>query len=245
MMIYKLLALDMDGTLLNKDKRISEGNHEWIRRAADAGITVCMATGRGQPHIVPFMEQLGLQTPFVAVNGSEVWRSTDTILSRAFIDLDEIRALHTLAEEHDVWYWAYGSKQVYNKENWLADIGSEQWMKFCYYTEERDVLRTIIDQIKSLGIQLEMTNSDPRNIEFNPLGVNKATGLEQICQLLGYRMDEVVAVGDSLNDLAMIEQAGLGIAMGNAQEAVKDAADAITLTNEEDGVAEVIRRYLL
>ena len=244
-MTYKLLALDMDGTLLTQDKQISEANRQWIRRAADAGIAVCMATGRGQPHIVPFMEQLGLRTPFVAVNGSEVWRDPDTLLSRSFIDLSDIKALHELAVEYGTWYWAYGAKQVYNRENWLADTGSEQWMKFCYYAEEPEVLLAIVERIQSLGIQLEMTNSDPRNIEFNPLGVNKASGLSEVCELLGCRMEEVVAVGDSLNDLAMIEQAGLGIAMGNAQDAVKAVADAITLTNAEDGVAEVIRKHLL
>lgn len=244
-MAYKLLALDMDGTLLGDEKRISESNQMWIRRAADAGITVCMATGRGQPHIVPFLEQLQLQTPFVAVNGSEVWRNASTVLDRSFIDLNEIKALHELAIEFDTWFWAYGLRQVYNKENWLANMADEQWMKFCYYDEEPQVLKAIIERIDSLGIRLEMTNSDPRNIEFNPLGINKASGLQQVCEIVGCTMNEVIAVGDSLNDLAMIEQAGVGVAMGNAQDVVKAAADAVTLSNEEDGVAEVIRRYLL
>lgn len=90
-----------------------------------------------------------------------------------------------------------------------------------------------------------MTNSHPCNIELNPKGVSKASGLKEVCRRLGIDMSEVVAVGDSLNDLAMIREAGLGVAMGNAQEEVKKAADWTTVTNEEDGVAEVIFKKVL
>jgi len=91
----------------------------------------------------------------------------------------------------------------------------------------------------------EITNSHPANLEFNPKGVNKAAGLRQVCQLYGLSMDEVVAMGDSLNDIAMIREAGLGVAMGNAQEEVKRAADMIALSNTEDGVAHLIRSFVL
>lgn len=78
----------------------------------------------------------------------------------------------------------------------------------------------------------------------NPAGVTKASGLAEVCRVLGIGMEQAVAVGDSLNDLAMIKEAGLGVAMGNAQEAVKQAADEVVAGNEEDGVAEAIRRFV-
>lgn len=92
---------------------------------------------------------------------------------------------------------------------------------------------------------LQMTNSSPVNIEINPAGVSKASGVAEVCKLLGIEMSEVVAVGDSLNDLAVIEAVGLGVAMGNAQEQVKEAADLIVASNNEDGIVEVIREHIL
>jgi len=241
---YKLLALDMDGTLLNSDKEISEANRTWIRRAADAGVMVCIATGRGRDSIAPYIEQLGLETPFVAINGSEVWRNADQLYSRKLIAPNIIARLHRLAVEHELWYWAYGVSGVYNKDNWVRDLNREDWMKFCYHIEDEATLSHIAEEISTWG-NLEASNSDPRNIEYNPLGVTKATGLRELCELVGFQMADIVAVGDSLNDLAMIQEAGLGIAMGNAQDAVKRAADTVALSNDEDGVAEIIQRYIL
>jgi hypothetical protein len=92
---------------------------------------------------------------------------------------------------------------------------------------------------------LEITNSHPCNLELNPKGISKASGMRKVCELLGITMSEVVAMGDSMNDLSMIRAAGLGVAMGNAQDGVKAAADLVTATNDEHGVAKVIREYVL
>ncbi|MNI89787.1 Sugar phosphatase YidA [compost metagenome] len=93
--------------------------------------------------------------------------------------------------------------------------------------------------------ELEITNSSPYNLEINPAGINKASGVQMVCELLGLAMSEVVAVGDSLNDLAAIQAAGLGVAMGNAQIAVKENADVVTASNNDDGIALIIRDYIL
>ncbi|MNR08724.1 Sugar phosphatase YidA [compost metagenome] len=92
---------------------------------------------------------------------------------------------------------------------------------------------------------LEITNSSPYNYEINPQGVNKATGIKIVCDLLGLDMSQVIAVGDSLNDLAAIQAAGLGVAMGNAQIAVQENADYVTASNNDDGIAEVIQKFIL
>ena len=93
--------------------------------------------------------------------------------------------------------------------------------------------------------EFELSNSTPTNIEVNPAGINKARGLTLVCERLGIEMKNVMAVGDSLNDLAMIAEAGLGIAMGNAQEVVKKAAAWVTSTNNEDGVALAIHKWVI
>src|SRR5699024_11458558 len=89
---------------------------------------------------------------------------------------------------------------------------------------------------------LKVTNSTAMNFEVNEKGVNKAEGLRTLCKKLNITMDEVMAVGDSLNDFKMINEVGIGIAMGNAQEEILEIADYVTLTNREDGVAEAIKK---
>lgn len=241
---YKLLALDMDGTLLNEQSEISKENERWIRAAIDAGITVCFATGRGFVSAAPFAEQLGLTSPMVLVNGGEVRASPDQVLARTTMKPSDIAALRDIAIRHDTWYWGYGLDGVYNRERWVDDVNGMEWLKFGFYSEDAAALRAAAEEVRALG-DFETTNSHPSNTELNPLGVTKASGLRQVCGLLGITMADVVACGDSLNDAAMITEAGLGVAMGNAQDAVKRIADRVTLTNEEDGVAHIIREYLL
>ncbi|MGN7455178.1 Cof-type HAD-IIB family hydrolase [Paenibacillus pasadenensis] len=246
--MYKLLALDMDGTTLTDTQTISEENAEWIGRAMEAGITVCFSTGRGFQGAIPFAEQLGLETPLITVNGSEIWSRPHVLHRRTLMGAQEIRRLHELAVRHaEPWFWGYAVEGVFNKEKWIepADgFDRLHWMKFGYHTENDAIRESIRQEIESWG-SLEITNSSPWNLELNPLGVNKASALRELCGLLGIAMEEAVAIGDSLNDIAAIRECGLGIAMGNAQDEVKEAADAVTLGNNEHGVAYAIRELVL
>lgn len=245
---YKLLALDMDGTLLNDTSEISPENAEWIQKALDAGVTVSFSTGRGFRSALPYAEQLKLETPMITVNGGEIWHRPHVLHKRSLLSPMYVKRLHELALEHgEPWFWAYSTEEIYNKEKWISpgdDYESHHWLKFGYYTEDDIAREKILAEVQSWGA-LEITNSSLSNIELNPLGVSKASALQELCGLLHIEMSQVIAVGDSLNDIAAIREAGLGVAMGNAQDAVKEAADFITLTNNENGVAEVIRRYIL
>lgn len=240
---YKLIALDMDGTVLDDQSKISERNKKAIHAAIEAGVIVMFATGRGYGSAMPYVRELNLQSPLITVNGSEVWITPDKLLRRRLMDHESIVELRRIALEHDVWYWAYSVEGVVNRENWDENTCTE-WLKFGYYTEDEDKLAAIQNIVSKWG-QFEMTNSHPCNIELNPKGINKADGLRELCQQLGIGMHETVAVGDSLNDLEMIRASGLGVAMGNAQEAVKKEADWITASNEQDGVADVIMDKVL
>ncbi|AHV98847.1 Cof-type HAD-IIB family hydrolase [Paenibacillus sabinae] len=241
---YRLLALDMDGTLLNDEQLITPETVKWIHKAVDAGIHVCLSTGRSFDSAYPYAEQLGLKTPMVTVNGSEVWRAPHELYRRSLMDPQLVKQMHAIAAKAGIWYWAYAVDGVYNKESWDGDIDGREWLKFGYHTEDNEIRHQVLLKLQDMG-GLEITNSSPYNLEINPLGVNKAAGIKEVCGLLGIKMEEVVAVGDSLNDLAAIQQAGLGVAMGNAQDTVKEEADAVTSSNNEDGIAEVIRRFIL
>lgn len=242
---YKLLALDLDGTLLNDRSEISETNAKWVKRAAEAGITVCVSTGRGFVSALPFAEQLGLETPMITVNGGEIWTKPHSLHRRTLLDADKVMKLHVIAERHnEAWFWAYSTKDIYNKERWVDDTSSHDWLKFGYYTEDSALLGSILEQVRAIE-GLELSNSSPFNIEINPKGISKASALREVCRMKGFDMSEVVAAGDSLNDIAAIREAGLGVAMGNAQDEVKAAADVVTGHHQDDGVAQAIRDYVL
>jgi HAD superfamily hydrolase (TIGR01484 family) len=241
---YRLLALDLDGTLLNDRSEISETNLEWVQHAREAGVTVCVSTGRGFQSALPIAEQMGLDTPMITVNGGEIWTKPHSIHRRTLLDSSKVMKLHALAEKHDVWFWAYTTHDIYNKERWIDDTIGSHWLKFGYHSEDLPVLNEILQEIQTWD-GLEITNSSPFNIEINPSGVSKASALEEVCRMLGYDMSEVVAIGDSLNDIAAIRAAGLGVAMGNAQEEVKAAANVVTANNQHHGVALAIQKYVL
>ncbi len=242
---YRLLALDLDGTLLNENSEITPGNKEWVLRAQEAGITVVLSTGRGFDSALTFAEQLGLKTPMITVNGGEIWHEPHRLHRRSLMDSDMVARLHRLALRNpDVWYWGYTTDGLFNKEQWAQDAASKRWLKFGYYTEERDVLQDILDEISSWE-GLELSNSSPFNIEINPAGISKASAIEEVCRMIGCDMASAVSIGDSLNDIAAIRSCGLGVAMGNAQEEVKMAADCVTTSHWEDGVAYAIQEYVL
>lgn len=243
---YKMIALDMDGTLLTEDKRISEENKTAIRMATDAGVTVIFATGRGIQNVMPYADELQLHSPLVTVNGSEVWRDLGKLHERHTLNVELVRRMHGLGLHYGTWFWAYSVGDIFNRDRWLEDneLDEKQWLKFGYYTENTESLASIRAEIESWDL-LEITNSHPLNIEMNPKGINKARGIRQVCEILGIDMSQVITMGDSLNDAQMIQEAGLGIAMGNAQEEVKRIADRVTVSNEEHGVAQIIREYIL
>ncbi|WP_270165070.1 Cof-type HAD-IIB family hydrolase [Paenibacillus sp. SYP-B4298] len=246
MTTYKLIALDMDGTLLNDRSEISPSNAEWIHKALDAGYIVSFSTGRGFQSALPFAEQLELTTPMITVNGGEIWHRPHVLHRRTYLADGTVERLHALAEQYGTWFWGYTVEGIYNRERWLAPgvaPSSMHWLKFGFDTPDTAARQAIIDEIHRWG-SLEVSNSSPTNLEINPPGVSKASALRELCGLLDMDMSQVVAVGDSLNDIAAIREAGLGIAMGNAQEAVKEAADLVTVSNNEDAIAVILKNIM-
>jgi HAD superfamily hydrolase (TIGR01484 family) len=241
---YKLIALDLDGTLLTAEKTVTKENREAIEAAERAGVKVMFATGRGIQNVEAYVKDLQMEAPIVTVNGSEVWAAPGKLHSRTLLDPALVGGMHKLSMEYDTWFWAYAVGEIFNKERWVERIEGRQWLKFGYYYEEAESLLAIRAKLESWNV-FEITNSHPFNIEVNPKGVNKASGIRQVCDILGIDMSQVIAMGDSLNDVSMIREAGLGVAMGNAQDEVKQMADCVTATNEEHGVARIIEQYIL
>lgn len=243
---YRLIALDMDGTLLSKGGVVSERTANAIHAALESGIKVVLATGRRVSDVVPISEKLQLNMPLVINNGSEVWQSPDQLHSRHLIDPRLIERLcdYVLKLDERINFWAHTVEGVLRRDSFPSSYDGNRWLQFAFQSPNLDLISEIWREVETWN-ELEISNSNIDNIEFNPSGISKASGLREVCGMLGIDMSEVIAAGDSFNDISMIRAAGLGVAMGNAQQAVKDAADFIAPRNNEDGVAHVIERFLL
>lgn len=240
---FKLIALDMDGTLLNEQGAISEENSLAIQEAQAKGIHVVLSTGRSILTCKNYAKSLNLSSYLVTVNGSEIWDCSGNLHERNILHAEYIQMMWEWANTNKTYFWAISTDKVWRNQM-PDDLFAHQWLKFGFDIADDSLRETILQRLLS-NQHLEVSNSSPTNIEINAAGVNKANGLLHVCSKLRISMDEVIAMGDSLNDIEMIKAAGCGVAMGNAQNEVKKAADWITDTNEEDGVAKAIRYWVL
>ncbi len=239
----KLIALDMDGTLLKNDQQVSEANRQAIKEAKEKGVKVVLSTGRSLNTCHDYAIALELQSYLVTVNGSEIWDENCNLVQRVVLQPELIEWMWGLAKQYNTAFWAINTERNWHNEM-PEDLYSGEWLKFGFHIDDEATRESIYHKLTAKG-GLELSNSSLNNIEVNRSGINKARGLELVCARLGIEMKNVMAVGDSLNDLAMIQEAGIGVAMGNAQAKVKQMADWITATNEEDGVAKAIRKWVL
>lgn len=241
---YKLLALDLDGTVLTDDKTITNETKHWIAKAERAGVVVIFATGRGLHGVEQFRGELDLNTPMVLANGGEIWRSFDHLLDRKFIRREDVRILREIANEFGISHVSYNGEYSTTSSEWNDHMFEIDWITFSMMNEDLEVIREIRSRLNK-NASLEITSSAPVNLEFSFKGVSKKSGVLSVCKELNIKMNEVMAIGDNMNDLNLIRAAGLGVAMGNADLQLKQAADVVTTTNEEDGVAKAIKEYLL
>ncbi|WP_413382676.1 Cof-type HAD-IIB family hydrolase [Alkalihalobacillus sp. 1P02AB] len=239
----QLIALDMDGTLLNTNHEISEGNQKAIQAAKELGVHIILSTGRSLLTSKEYKEALKLDSYHITVNGSEIWNPAGDIMERATLTHEDIEHLYGLMNAHSTNYWAVTEHKVWRNE-FPEQSADHSWLKFGFHFENEEVRDALLEELNKRG-GYEISNSHPLNLEVNKIGINKANAIKKVCEKLGITMDEVMACGDSLNDLAMIKEAGYGIAMGNAQDVVKEAADWVTSSNNEDGVAKAIEQFVL
>lgn len=239
---YKLVALDLDGTLLDGEKQISASTRNWIRKLENTDVHIVLATGRGYPKVSRMQEYLKIKQPMVLANGAEVWKNPQHIWKRTLIPKADIDAIYKIAKKFDAPFWGYTTDRMVHSEEWTDAMINWNWVKFGIKHRDISVVETMRERIAQTA-SVMLTTSNEHHIECAPEGVSKATGLGEVCQLLGISMKETIAVGDNLNDMEMIREAGVGVAMGNALPELQMIADDTTETNDQDGVARVIQTY--
>ncbi|WP_214627781.1 Cof-type HAD-IIB family hydrolase [Paenibacillus agaridevorans] len=240
---YKLIALDLDGTLLTDREQITDETKKWIQYAVDNGVKVIFSTGRGLQTAKGIWDELGLDSPMVLLNGAEIWEGPGRLYKRFFIPRETIRRIHAIAAERGDWYWGYSVESLTGAKDWTPEMFERDWMKFGIGCQDQKKLAGLKEELLSFG-SLEITHSAPVNMEISVQGITKESGVRQVCQMLGLSMSDVIAMGDSHNDAKLLKAAGLGVAMANGEEHIKSIADVITATNNEDGVAQAIRKHL-
>jgi HAD superfamily hydrolase (TIGR01484 family) len=228
---------------LDEEKRISKRNINAIKAVLDQNIHVVLCTGRPYSHAVEYAKSLELTSYMVTANGAVLFNDQGEIISKHIVDSEHIKLMAEMSLQSGANYWALSTEDLF-RDYIPENYQQLEWLKFGFIPKSKHSTELIKSQLYDIGV-FEITNTLPTNIEVNALGINKAFALNKICEKLMIDMSQVMTIGNALNDLAMIKEAGLGVAMANAQEKVKEAANFITESNQESGVALAIEKWIL
>lgn len=271
--MIKLIAIDMDGTLLNEKKHIDKAQKEAIHEAVEAGIKIVLCTGRPLYGILPFYEELGLseldsEGYVILNNGCSIHKTKDwKLIDQVNFTSDDIDYLYKFSEGYDINFTLVNDYYYFNIDRKPTDeLITDAGFVFSDITnislkEAKNGKHKII-KIMFLGNPNIMANfqkenenilkdkysgvlSQPYVYEILPKGNNKGTGLKKLAKKLGIKQEEIMAIGDGNNDIEMFEYANYSVAMENGTELAKKAAKYETDSNENDGVAKAIRKYAL
>ena len=273
-MKYKLIAIDMDGTLLNSKNQISERNLSVLHRAVAEGLYVVLSTGRILRSAIYYAKSINLNNPIIACNGAiAISEGEEDIIFEKKMGMDVSKKVIQLAEENNMYYHFYDRDTFYTKElngkneqyyNSIEDSLKSQGInleilkepeqtleierpdiyKFVFMEDDKDKLLDFREQLNNIE-GINISSSWHNNVEIMKEGVSKGSGLEYLCKTLNIEKSQVVAIGDNENDIPMLQIAGLAVAMANGDDTIKKHSHVITDTNNEDGVAKVIEKHVL
>ena len=269
----KLLVLDIDGTLVNNEKKITPKTREALIRANEAGHCVMLASGRPTPGVERFVKELRLEELgglTMTFNGARVQDCrTGKDLYEKKLSPEILPVVYDFAEKYDLGIVTF-EQDLTKEPQSLSGRRLDDWIRWearinglvTGYVENFldyvnfDIYKILLsaDPEKSegymkelqeiLGDRANVLRSEPFFVEVMACGIDKAATLETVLPSLGFRREDTICCGDAFNDISMVRFAGIGVAMGNAVEEVKQAADYITASNEEDGIAQVVERFL-
>ena len=267
--MYKLIALDMDGTLLKEDKTISEKTKEAIKKAKEKGVKVVLASGRPLEGLERYLDELelyGEDDYVICYNGSQVQKTkSKKIITTRGLRGEDFKKLYKLSRELDVNMHAFSKDgklitpiktkytELEGRINGIPVVeinvdevnDNDEIVKVMLVDEPEELEKALKKLPQDIFKKYTVVRSAPFFSEFLNPEANKGSGVKALCDHLNIKPQEVITVGDAGNDTHMIEFAGLGVAMGNAFEELKEKANYITKTNEEDGVAHVINKFIL
>ncbi|BDU51618.1 Cof-type HAD-IIB family hydrolase [Haliovirga abyssi] len=267
-MKYKMLVMDMDDTLLRKDHTISERTKKAIKETQEKGVKVVLASGRPDFAMKDYAKELELdkyKSYILSFNGARIIDChKDEIIFEQSLKKEVAHELYEISKKENMFIHTYLSDDIITEQNneYTEIEANITGMKIKTITdfkksikgnvikvlmlEDPTYLKKVSEKLHpKLSDKLNMTISKPYFLEFMDKGIDKGETLKKLANKLNINIDEIIAVGDSFNDSTMIKTAGLGVAMGNAHEEIKEIADYITDTSMNDGVAKLIEKFIL
>lgn len=264
---YKLIAFDVDDTLLTTEKVISPKTKQALLNAQKNGIKLCVASGRLPYGVKPYAEELDVLNNggyYLGFNGGAVLNSGNELIGTTYLDSKYIEPVYEVLRPTNVTTMVHKGDIIYADRkvndythiepdviglplNLVDDIAEfVDWkLHKILLCGEPGELKEVESKLKAkFADDVDIYLSAPWFLEVMPNGVNKGLGVNKVCADMGISMDEVMAFGDNYNDIPMLEMAGLGIAMGNAEDEVKNSADYVTDTCDLDGIAKALGKFL-
>lgn len=285
--MYKLIAIDIDGTLLNSKSELTEKTKQVLRLASKKGIYIVLTSGRLTNTVKKFCEEIGADKYLIAENGATIINlQTDKLEYSKYLSKDVVNKVLDVCEGNNIYYMVYTNKELivknikhmtmfFYKQNYnpkarintivagrdYIDAVTDEFTKLMICDEDRAIYNNIINKLneipeidvspvphistKNLEIDGKKTTIEYSYADISAKGTNKWYAIKELIKKLGIKDDEVIAIGDNINDIKMIENAGLGVAMENGSPHVRALADVVAPSNNEDGVAYIVEKYVL
>ena len=262
----KLLAIDLDGTLLRSDHRLSERNRLAIRGAMQQGVEIVLATGKTRNSALELIEDLDINSPGIFMQGLITYNGDGTVRRRHIMDKQIAQHVFALAELHSFRAIAYSDNRAFSLmpdevsdrmteygepeaelvASWHEVLNAIDINKIILYDAE-DRVAVLREQIReSIGAYVHVTRANIAGmLEVLPGNTSKGQSLKLLLEEMGIEPRNALAIGDGENDIEMLQAVGIGVAMGNAVQLLKDAASEIVPSNDDDGVAHAIEKFVI
>ena len=288
--MYKLVAIDLDGTMLNSYGMVTENTKQVIKNTINKGTEVIIASGRPIDSIKTIAKEIGTENYFIAGNGALIYDiKKDEIIYEKFMNKQKVLEIIKICEENSISYNIYTEKTIiakglkynvlyYYKENlkkeenkktnitivedvyeYIKNLENEKFLKITVCDETKSVFNSIIRKLRTvedidvldvLHMSRKMIKQGTEDVpieyyytEISLKDVDKWNAIEYLANKMNISKDEIIAIGDNINDKEMIENAKVGIAMGQSTPVITEIADFVTTNNNEDGVAKALEKY--
>jgi len=260
----RLVVSDVDGTLVDPKKQLTVPTADAVRRLQAAGVGFTIISARPRSGILPLVETLGIDTPVAAFNGGLIFRRDGWTGEHHVVDPAAARAIMAAAAGSPVDIWVFAQDRWHastdqgvhvehervasNQQPIVADAFDDlldQADKITFVTDDAAAMAALADTLRPFADRATIAQSQTYYLDVTATEANKGAGIAALAAAYDVPLAATVAIGDQANDLPMIERAGLGIAMGNAPDRVRAAADQVTTGNDADGVAHAIDTIIL
>lgn len=269
--MYKIIACDLDETLLNSERKVSEADKVSILKAKEKGVRFVLATGRGYTTVQNTLEEIGLKglkdEYVISFNGGALTENyNNRVIAFNGITYEQAEELFNAGLKYDVCIHVYSMDAVYGwnvpqheydyvkgraeiiplESPSIEFLKGQNIPKVLYMNTDFNYLKQIQDELGELISDMDISFSSGRYIEFNAKGINKGFGLKKLAEILDVDIKDTIAVGDNYNDLPMIETAGLGIGVANTVEGMKSLCDYITeAKHDQNPITEIVEKFIL